>query len=103
MAILCGESLYGTSIQTPNYLDACIRPPADATYLIDPTLRREFQTLKLRAAAATPGPIEWSVAGRVVGQAEADQAIEWPVVPGRHRIVARDRQGRTAEATVTVR
>jgi penicillin-binding protein 1C len=88
--------------RSPASLDI-VSPPDDATYLIDPTLRREFQTLKLRAVAATSGPIEWSVAGRVVGTAEADQAIEWPLAPGRHRIVARDRTGRTAETTVTVR
>jgi penicillin-binding protein 1C len=82
---------------------AIASPPADATYLIDPTLRREFQTLKLRAVAAAPGPIEWSVAGRIVGSADADQAIEWPLAPGRHRIVARDGQGRTAETTIIVR
>jgi hypothetical protein len=80
-----------------------VSPPEDATYLIDPTLRREFQTLKLRAVAATPGPIEWSVAGSVVGTAESDQAIEWPLAPGRHRIVARDRKGTAVEATITVR
>ena len=82
---------------------AIISPPSGATYLIDPTLRREFQTLQLRAVAVSGGPIEWSVAGRVVGSADADRAIEWPLAPGQHRIVARDRQGRTAEATVSVR
>ena len=80
-----------------------VSPPSGATYLIDPTLRREFQTLQLRAVAATGGPIEWSVAGRVLGSADADQAVEWALVPGQHRIVARDRQRRTAETTVTVR
>ena len=82
---------------------AIISPPAGSTYLIDPTLRRKFQTLTLRAVAAASGPIEWSVAGRMVGSADADQAVEWPLAPGRHRIVARDGQGRIAETTVTVR
>ena len=45
-----------------------VNPPAGATYLIDPTLRREFQTLPLRVVAASPGTIEWQVAGRVVGR-----------------------------------
>ena len=80
-----------------------VSPPSGSTYLIDPTLRREFQALKLRAVAASGGRIEWSVAGRVVGSAEADQAIEWPLVAGHHHIVARDQQGRMAETTVTVR
>jgi penicillin-binding protein 1C len=82
---------------------AIVSPPSGATYLIDPTLRRDFQTLPLRAVAGAGGPIEWRVAGQVVGSADANQTLEWPLVPGRHRIVARDGQGRTAEATVTVR
>ena len=39
-------------------------PPAGATYLIDPTLRREFQTLPLaRRRRYRPGRIEWIVDG----------------------------------------
>lgn len=78
--------------------------PADgSTYLIDPTLRREFQTVSLRAVAAEHGRIEWTVNGQAVGTAEADLGVEWPLAPGRHRIIARDAQGRTAEARVVVR
>ena len=33
---------------------AIVNPPSGATYLIDPTLRREFQTLPLRVVATTP-------------------------------------------------
>jgi membrane carboxypeptidase/penicillin-binding protein PbpC len=80
-----------------------VSPPADATYLIDPTLRREFQTLPLRVVASMSGPIEWTVSGRAVGTANADAALDWPLSTGHHRIVARDRQGRTAETMVTVR
>jgi penicillin-binding protein 1C len=80
-----------------------VSPAADSTYLIDPTLRREFQTLPLRVVASASGPIEWSVSGRTIGSAHADAALDWPLTPGHHRIVARDRQGHTAETTVTVR
>jgi membrane carboxypeptidase/penicillin-binding protein PbpC len=80
-----------------------VSPPDGATYLIDPTLRRDFQTLPLRVMANGGGRIEWSVAGRVVGSADADAAVDWALAPGQHRIVARDQQGRTAETTVTVR
>jgi penicillin-binding protein 1C len=80
-----------------------VSPPDGATYLIDPTLRREFQTLRLRAVAAGGGSIEWSVGGRVVGSADADATVHWSLVPGEHRIVARDPVGRIAEATVIVR
>ena len=78
--------------------------PADgSTYLIDPTLRREFQTLSLRAVAADRGLIEWSVNGREIGAVDADAKVDWPLAPGKHRIVARDEKGRTAEAQVIVR
>ncbi len=78
--------------------------PADgSTYLIDPTLRREFQTLSLRAVAAQRGRIEWAVNGREVGAADADGKVDWPLAPGTHRITARDESGRTAEARVLVR
>jgi penicillin-binding protein 1C len=78
--------------------------PADgSTYLIDPTLRREFQALSLRAVTARRGRIEWSVNGREVGAADADAKVDWPLAPGKHRITARDEQGRTAEVLVVVR
>jgi penicillin-binding protein 1C len=78
--------------------------PADgSTYLIDPTLRREFQALSLRAVTARRGRIEWSVDGREIGAADADAKVDWPLAPGKHRILARDEQGRTAEVLVVVR
>ena len=78
--------------------------PADgSTYLIDPTLRREFQTLSLRAVAPGHGRIQWSVNGQPIGAAGVDARIHWPLVPGKHRILAQDDAGRTAEANVFVR
>jgi penicillin-binding protein 1C len=78
-------------------------PPSGATYLIDPTLRREFQTLPLRVTTDRPGEITWTVDGRVLGRVASEQALAWPLAPGTHRIVARDSRGRSSEATVTVR
>ncbi|MEK6375083.1 MAG: transglycosylase domain-containing protein [Acidobacteriota bacterium] len=66
-------------------------PANDATYLIDPTLRREFQSLRLRANASA----RWTVDGRPVSR-------EWPLAPGKHVIVAEGAAGRDA-VTVTVR
>jgi penicillin-binding protein 1C len=78
--------------------------PGDGTsYSIDPTLRREFQTLPLKVVTSTPGPIEWSIAGRPIGTVSSDAALDWPLTPGRHRIVARDARGRTAEVAIVVR
>jgi penicillin-binding protein 1C len=84
--------------------DLQIVSPADgSTYLIDPTLRREFQALSLRVVAPRRGRIEWSVDGRQIGAADADAKVDWPLTPGTHRIVARDERGDTAEAHVVVR
>jgi penicillin-binding protein 1C len=70
-----------------------ITTPADnATYLIDPTLRREFQALRLRASADA----NWTVDGKRVKQ-------EWPLQPGRHVIAAVDERGRRDTVTITVR
>jgi penicillin-binding protein 1C len=82
---------------------AITSPPDGATYLLDPTLRREFQTVTLRAVGAGSRRIEWRVSGRVVGAGVADGPVLWPLAPGTHRIEARDARGRTADATITVR
>ena len=88
----------------PSHPAIQIVSPADgSTYLIDPTLRREFQTLSLRAVASQRGRIEWSVDGEAIGEADADGKVEWPLARGKHRIIARDEHGRTAEAHVVVR
>jgi penicillin-binding protein 1C len=80
-----------------------VNPPPGATYLIDPTLRREFQTLALRATADRPGRVEWKVNGVPVGAGPSDRALMWPLAPGTHKITVRDERGRTAEATIAVR
>lgn len=82
---------------------AIVNPAEGATYLIDPTLRREFQTLALKVVAASRGMIEWTIDGKPVGRAGSDESLPWPLAPGRHHITARDEHGRTAEAAVVVR
>ena len=78
-------------------------PPEGATYMIDPTLRREFQTLPLRVVAPTPGTIAWTINGDPLATVSSESVVEWPLRVGRHRITARDEQGRTAESVVVVR
>ncbi len=91
-------------VVTPNVAPLRIsNPPDGATYLIDPTLRREFQTLSLRVVAANDVPIEWSVDGARFASAPSASSLSWSLVRGRHRIVARDSGGHTAETTITVR
>ncbi len=76
-------------------------PPQNATYLIDPTLRKEFQTLPLRATGAS-GLVEWTIDGERVLPVSANGAIQWPLVPGRHRVTVVDARGRSASATFFV-
>ncbi|MEO8035045.1 MAG: penicillin-binding protein 1C, partial [Acidobacteriota bacterium] len=69
-------------------------PPDGATYLIDPTLRMRYQTLRLRAAATAP--VRWQVNGNPVGN-------EWPLRPGQHTITATDERGERDSVTITVK
>ena len=78
-------------------------PPDGATYLIDPTLRREFQTLALGAVASVARPVEWRVDGRPLATASSEREVPWPLTPGRHTFSVTDREGRTATSTVVVR
>jgi penicillin-binding protein 1C len=78
-------------------------PPTGATYLIDPTLRPEFQTLPLRVVSASPTRVEWSINGNAVGVISSESPLEWKLAPGKHHIVARDSRGNVAESVVTVR
>jgi len=68
-------------------------PPDGATYLIDPTLRREFQALRLRASAPQ---VSWRVDGKRVEH-------EWPLRVGRHTITAVAENGKRDEVVVVVR
>ncbi|MBV8519148.1 MAG: penicillin-binding protein 1C [Acidobacteria bacterium] len=70
-------------------------PPDGATYLIDPTLRAPFQSLRLRAIATSR--VAWQVDGRRVA------STEWPLVPGRHEITAVDAEGRSDRVRIFVK
>jgi len=79
-------------------------PPAGGVYLIDPTLRSEYQALPLRAMAdAHAGMIEWAVDGSRVGASHPDEGLQWPLASGAHRISARDELGRVAEVNILVK
>ena len=81
-----------------------ITSPADgSTFLIDPTLRREFQTLPLRAATSSGLEVRWEIDGHPYQSSGAARALSWPLAPGRHSFVARDQSGRTATSTIVVR
>jgi penicillin-binding protein 1C len=81
-----------------------ITSPAEGTvFLLDPTLRAEFQALPLRASAAGASRLRWSVDGRDVGTPSSGGAVYWPLARGRHRAAVRDARGRTAEVTFVVK
>lgn len=78
---------------------AVTSPPDGATYWIDPTLRREFQSVRLRAKGGR-GALVWSVNGREVAGGADDP--KWRLVPGEHVVEVRDEAGRRAAARVRV-
>lgn len=80
-----------------------LSPPDGAVYLLDPTLRREFQTVGLRGATDTVAPLEWRVDDTPVGTTTPDGSLDWPLTPGQHTISARDPQGRSASASIVVK
>ena len=82
---------------------AIANPPAGAIYSVDPTLRREYQSLPLRAVTGRPTTVTWLVDGARVGTASSERAVSWPLAVGAHEIEARDPDGRRARASVIVK
>jgi penicillin-binding protein 1C len=80
-----------------------VSPPDGAVYLIDPTLRREYQTIGLRATSVGDIRIEWRVDDAPVGTSEGSAALDWPLAVGRHVVTASDRDGRRARASIVVK
>jgi len=78
-------------------------PPDGAIYSVDPTLRREFQALPLRAVTLRPTIVQWSVDGTPVGSASSDRPLSWPLAVGTHRIEVQDAEGRRATTSVVVK
>ena len=80
-----------------------LSPAAGATYSVDPTLRREFQALPLRAVTAEPTLLTWYVDGQRVGTSSSERSLAWPLAVGSHDFEVRDAAGRAARATVLVK
>ncbi len=80
-----------------------IATPSDGTvFMLDPTLRPEFQALPLRTHGAL-GRVEWFVNDRPVGAALGDAPVRWPLSRGRHTVRARDVDGRDATTSIVVK
>jgi penicillin-binding protein 1C len=97
------ELIHRMRAEQPGRAFRIASPPTGATYLIDPTLRPEFQSLPLRVVSASPSQVEWSVDGEIVGKTSTESGLEWRLRPGRHHIVARGAGGNLAESVVTVK
>ncbi len=82
---------------------AIASPPGGAIYSVDPTLRREFQALPLRAVTGRPTTVTWLVDGTRLGAASSEGSLSWPLAVGKHDIEARDADGRRARTSVIVR
>ncbi|MEJ2422641.1 MAG: penicillin-binding protein 1C [Acidobacteriota bacterium] len=79
-------------------------PPGGAIYLIDPTLRSEYQGLHLRAVAqGRVKPLTWLVDGKVVGRCSSDRQLVWLLVRGKHRVEVRDGEGHHAVSSILVK
>jgi penicillin-binding protein 1C len=85
----------------PNERVRVTNPPDGATFMIDPTLRRDFQALRLRAVAR--GTVTWRVDQRLLGSAPSDRHLEWKLAPGRHEISATDGTGGTDRVVIWVK
>ena len=80
-----------------------MNPPAGAIYSIDPTLRREFQSLPLRAVTAHSASLTWKINGQPVGTTSPDMSLAWPLAVGTHAIEVQDGAGRRAATTIVVK
>jgi len=80
-----------------------VAPLAGAVFLLDPTLRPEFQALTFRARGGAPGTREWFVDGASVGRALPDDLVRWPLSRGTHDISVRDGDGHAALTRIVVR
>jgi penicillin-binding protein 1C len=79
-----------------------IRPLPGAVFMLDPTLRPEFQSLTF-AARGGRGSLRWTISGRTLGTNDQGEPERWPLTRGRHDIVVRDASGSTATAWIEVR
>jgi penicillin-binding protein 1C len=90
------------SVQTTGRRFEITTPPDGATYLIDPTLRMEFQTLPLRAVGAA-GHVLWTINGRRLRPASVDDDVTWPLERGKHVVRAQDARGHIAQSEILVK
>jgi penicillin-binding protein 1C len=78
------------------------RPLAGGVFMIDPTLRPEFQMLSFSARGGE-GRLFWFVDGEPFATGAPGESVRWPLSRGRHEILVRDNKGQTAQTRIEVR
>lgn len=79
-----------------------LRPLAGALFLMDATLRPEFQSLPLEARGGAQ-PFLWTVDGTPVPSPSDGSRPRWPISRGRHDVEVRDAEGASARVRIEVR
>ena len=79
-----------------------VRPLPGAVFMLDPTLRPEFQAVTFAAQGGVQ-PLEWQVNGRRLRTDASGAPERWPLTRGRHEVIVRDAAGATATAQIEVR
>ena len=79
------------------------RPLGNAVFLLDTTLRPEFQALTLTARGGAGGEREWYVDGALVGKETTGDDVRWPLTRGAHQILVLDAAGASATTRIEVR
>lgn len=79
-----------------------VSPLPGAVFLIDPTLRPEFQALPF-AARGGRAPLRWWINGEALEPAGHDGRVRWPLARGRHDVAVRDAAGQAATVRIEVR
>jgi len=79
-----------------------VRPTPGATYLLTPGVRRTGKIILQAYTTDERGDIYWFVNGRYLVRTRSGETYALTPSPGFLRIVAADRSGNTAQATVTV-
>jgi membrane carboxypeptidase/penicillin-binding protein PbpC len=90
------------AVRAPGDELTIIRPLGGALFLLDPTLRAEFQALTFSARGGD-GALEWFVNGTPVGTVARDEPLRWPLRRGRHVVRVLDGRGAAAETRIEVR
>jgi penicillin-binding protein 1C len=83
---------------------AIVSPPDGASYSLDPTLRRDYQTVRLRASVVRDvSSLTWRIDGRPYRRAGVAETVRWPLTRGAHRIEVTDDRGGRAVHAIEVR